>query len=312
MTAPCSSRRSFLAVGAAAGAAAILPASARSSSSVPVGRGSYRVPIRRALKYSMVRAEGVETVAARMALAQEAGFEGIEFDNTPLEEAEVEEILQAKEALGFEVPGLVCGAIGRKCGSLDEAERAEGVAEFAEALRHAAALGGDTVLMYPGFVDAERPYDRVYETLQTSIRELIPEAEHAGVRIACENVSNNIFISPIETRDFIDSFDSPWVGWYFDIGNIVRYGWPEQWIRILGPRILKLDIKNYDRELMMTEGVRKGATNELELGSVDWTAVMDALVEIDYQGVWASAEVRGGDLERLTEVNRAMHAVLSH
>jgi len=301
-----SSRRSFLAAGASLGAAALLPGA------VSAERPRYRVPLKRALKYSMVRAEGVETVSARMALAQEAGFEGIEFDNTPLDEATVEEILQAKEDLGFEVPGLVCGAIGRKCGSLDEAERAEGVAEFAEALRHAAELGGDTVLMYPGAVDADRPYDRVYETLQISIRELLPEAERTGVKIACENVGNNIFISPIETRDFLDSFANPWVGWYFDIGNIVRYGWPEQWIRILGPRILKLDIKNYDRELMMNEGVRKGVTNELEQGSVDWTAVMDALVEIDYQGLWASAEVRGGDLDRLVEINRSMHAVLSH
>ncbi len=269
-----------------------------------------RLKLKKALKFSMIKADGVETITDKMALAKEAGFDGVEFDNTPLDRAQIEEIKAAKAALGLEIPGLVGGAIGRKCGSLDESERREGVAQFAQALHDSAELGGTTVLMYPGSVDADHPYDRVYETLRKSISELIPAAEKSGTRIACENVWNNIFVSPIETRDFIDSFDSPWVGWFFDIGNVVRYGWPEQWIRILGPRIFKLDIKEFDREIMAKEGLWKGFTNEIGQGSVDWPAVMEALVEIDYQGGWGSAEVRGGDLARLRQVKAAMDAVL--
>ncbi len=298
------SRRRVLLAGAASVAAGALSLDS-------IRAAAPRLAIKKALKFSMIKADGVETITAKMALAKEAGFDGVEFDNTPLEAAQVAEILKAKADLGLEIPGLVAGSSGRKCGSLDEAERREGVAEFALALRHSAELGGTTVLMYPGAVDAERPYDKVYATLQKSIRELIPVAEETGIKIACENVWNNIFVSPVETRDFIDGFDSPWVGWFFDIGNVVRYGWPEQWIRILGPRIFKLDIKEFDRDIMSKEGLWKGFTNEIGQGSVDWKAVMDALVEIDYRGGWGSAEVRGGDLARLKEVKRAMDTVLS-
>lgn len=281
-------------------------------SSLPTtAKNESRLVLKKALKFSMIQAEGVESITDKMALAKEAGFDGVEFDNTPLDRAQIDEIKKAKADLGLEIPGLVCGSIGRKCGSLDETERKEAVGQFAQALRDSAELGGTTVLMYPGTVDAGRPYEKVYATLQQSIRELLPIAEDTGVRIACENVWNNIFVSPIETRDFIDGFESPWVGWFFDIGNVVRYGWPEQWIRILGPRVLKLDIKEFDRDIMMNEGLRKGFTNELGQGSVDWKAVMDAVNEIGYTGQWGSAEVRGGDLERLKAIKSAMDAVLA-
>ncbi len=104
------------------------------------------------------------------------------------------------------------------------------------------------------------------------------------------------------------SSTSPWIGWYFDVGNVVNYGWPEQWIRILGERILKLDIKEYSREKRDAEGLWKGFQVELLEGDCNWPAVMQALDEIGYRG-WGSAEVAGGGRERLVEIAARMDRI---
>jgi len=95
------------------------------------------------------------------------------------------------------------------------------------------------------------------------------------------------------------------IGWYMDIGNIVRYGWPEHWIRTLGPRILKVDIKDYSRKKATDEGIWKGFNAELGEGDVNWATVNKALAEIGYSG-WGSAEVNGGDRVRLKEISDRM------
>ena len=160
-------------------------------------------------------------------------------------------------------------------------------------------------------VNEKYPYDVVYERLQESVAKLIPASVETGVKIAFENVWNNIFVSPLEARDFVDSFNSDQVGWYFDVGNVVRFGWPEHWIRILNKRILKLDIKEYSRKLQNEKGLWKGFNAKLGEGSVDWAEVMKALREVDYRGEWGSAEVPGGDLERLKDISRRMDQVFA-
>ena len=160
-------------------------------------------------------------------------------------------------------------------------------------------------------MNEDYPYDVVYERLQESVAQLIPVSVETGVKIAFENVWNNIFVSPLEARDFVDSFQSDQVGWYFDVGNVVRFGWPEQWVRILGKRILKLDIKEYSRDLQNNEGLWKGFNAKLGEGSVNWAKVMKALREIDYRGEWGSAEVAGGDLDRLKDVSHRMDLVFA-
>ena len=192
--------------------------------------------------------KGAKSIGQKFALAKAAGFDGIEFDG-PIPSGDLPQIKDASAATGLLVPGLVAGAAGRMMGVDDESERKQGIERFSQALHDAQALGGNTVLLYPGVVNEKYRYDLVYERLQKAIAELIPVSRETGVKIACENVWNNIFLSPLEARDFVDSFNSPQVGWYFDVGNVVRFGWPEQWIRILGPRILKLDIKEYSRKL---------------------------------------------------------------
>jgi len=267
-----------------------------------------RPRIRKSLKHGMIK--GTKSIAQKFSLAKQAGFDGIEFDG-PIPTGHHDQIREASAATGLIVPGLVAGAAGRMMGLDDESERKRGIDRFTQALHDAKALGGNTVLLYPGIVNEKYQYDVVYERLQKAIAQLIPVSRETGVKIACENVWNNIFVSPMEARDFVDSFNSPQVGWYFDVGNVVRFGWPEHWIRILRHRIFKLDIKEYSRKLQNNEGLWKGFTAKLGEGSVDWSEVMKALREIDYRGGWGSAEVAGGDLDRLKDISRRMDRVFA-
>jgi L-ribulose-5-phosphate 3-epimerase len=196
-------------------------------------------------------------------------------------------------------------------GSSDEAVRKEGVELFKESLRQSKALGGTTVLMYPGIVDEKNRYHEVYENLLRSTREVLPVAEETGIKIALENVWNNLFISPLDAVHFVDTIGSPYCGWFFDIGNIARYGWPEHWVRALGKRIFKLDIKDYSTTKHMAAGPRAGFDCEIGDGEIDFAAVMKALDEVGYSGGWISAEVKGGDLARLTDIRQRIDRVLS-
>ncbi|MCA9311525.1 MAG: sugar phosphate isomerase/epimerase, partial [Phycisphaerales bacterium] len=128
--------------------------------------------------------------------------------------------------------------------------------------------------------------------------------------IAFENVWNNFLLSPLEAARYIDEFESANIGWYFDVGNIINYGWPEQWIRILGHRIGKLDIKEFSRSKRNDEGLWKGFSVNLLEGDCGWDRVMAALRDINYRG-WATAEVGGGDEARLRDIAERMDRILA-
>jgi hexulose-6-phosphate isomerase len=177
------------------------------------------------------------------------------------------------------------------------------------ALNDCRDYGGNTVLLVAGKVDAGTSYDEAWERTMAEIQKLLPYAEESGVKIAIENVWNNFLLSPLEAARYIDAFDHEMIGWYFDVGNVVRYGWPEHWIRILGKRILKLDIKEYSRVKQREEGVWKGFDAELGDGDCNWPVVMQALMDIEYKGGWGSAEVRGGDRHRLQEISERMDKI---
>ena len=198
---------------------------------------SGKLRIRKSLKHGMIKV--AKSIAEKFALAKQAGFDGIEFDG-PIKSGDLPQIKDASAETDLPVPGLVAGAAGRMMALDDESERKRGIERFSQALHDAKALGGNTVLLYPGIVNEKHQYDVVYERLQKAIAQLIPISRETGVKIACENVWNNIFVSPLEARDFVDSFNSSQVGWYFDVGNVVRFGWPEHWIRILPPSHLQV------------------------------------------------------------------------
>ena len=102
-------------------------------------------------------------------------------------------------------------------------------------------------------------------------------------------------LSPLEAARYIDQFQTPYVGAYFDIGNILAYGWPEQWIKILGKRMAKIHIKEYSRKIADTQGKSAGFEVKLREGDVNWSAVMKALDDTGYQGGWTNIEMPGGD-----------------
>jgi len=249
------------------------------------------------------------SVMDKFKLVKDLGFHGIELD-WPNELTE-KEILEARDKTGVRLPGTVNSVHWKQqLSNPDPAVRQSCVDETVTALEKTKLYGGDTVLLVPGVVNKDVRYDEAWERSTLEIKKILPTAEKTGVKIAIENVWNNFLISPMEAAQYIDQFDSDMIGWYFDVGNIVRYGWPDQWIRILGDRIIKVDIKDYSRKKQTEEGIWEGFKVLIGDGDADWTNVNKALAEIGYSG-WGSAEVRGGDRERLLEISERMDMVYS-
>ena len=169
--------------------------------------------------------------------------------------------------------------------SADPDLRAKGMAVARKQLEAAKAFGADTILLVLGLVTEKDPYDVVWERGLASVRELAEDAARLEVHIGVENVGNNFLLSPLEMRDFIDAVGSPWVGVYYDVGNTVglRQGWPQQWIRILGKRILKVHVKDHRSAgpgvLASIVGVPLLAGD-----TINWPEVIKALREVGYDG----------------------------
>jgi L-ribulose-5-phosphate 3-epimerase len=293
-------RREFLAASAATIAAAAL-------SNTPAVAADEKLKLRKAVKLSMVG--GKEPLLAKFKMLKEIGFEGIDIDSPQ----DRDEVLKARDDSGLIVHGVVDYVHWRQpLTDADPDVRAKGVETLKQCLHDAKAYGGTTVLLVPAVVSKSVTYAQAYERSQAEIKKCLPTAQGLGIKILFENVWNNFLLSPLEYARYIDEFDSPMVGAYFDVGNIVRYGWPEHWIETLGKRIGKLDIKEYDRKIANDEGVVKGFKAELgdAADGCDWPAVLAALKEINYSG-WATAEVSGGDKARLTEVSQRMDKIFT-
>jgi hexulose-6-phosphate isomerase len=232
-----------------------------------------------------------KTIMERFQSAKLAGFDGIEVDS----HLDRIEVLKARDATGLTIPS-VCDSQHWKLllSSPDPKVREDGVAALKVALEDAKAYGADTVLLVPGRVTDTISYDECWNRSSEEIKKAVSFAENLKVKIAVENVWNNFLLSPLEAARYVDQFASPWIGWYFDIGNILAYGWPEQWIRILGKRIAKIHIKEYSQKVASTQGKSAGFNVKLREGDINWSAVMKSLDEIGYQG-WANIEMGGGD-----------------
>lgn len=177
-----------------------------------------------------------------------------------------------------------------------------------DALHKCKLYGGTTVLLVPAVVNDQVSYGDAWSRSVEEIKKILPEAHKTGIKIAIENVWNNFLLSPLEAAQYVDQFESDHIGWYMDIGNVVRYGWPEHWIKALGNRILKVDIKEYSRKKQQEEGIWKGFDVEIGEGDCGWNKVNEALAEVGYSG-WGSAEVSGGDRDRLKEISERMDRI---
>lgn len=263
--------------------------------------------IKKALKLGMV--EGDMSLMDKFKLMREVGFDGVEVEYAP--DLKIDELLAARDASGVCIEGLVCGMLWQKqLSSNDPAVRKDGIENAAKSLRLARQLDANSVLLIPGVVNKDTSYADAYKRSQAALRELIPVAKEQNVVMALENVWNNFLVSPVEAARFLDEIDSPFVRWHFDVGNIVFVGWPDQWIRILGKRIFKVDIKEYSRAKRDQEGLWKGFDVNLLDGDCDWPDVMKAFKEIGYTG-WGAAEVPGGGRERLKDIADRMDKIFA-
>jgi L-ribulose-5-phosphate 3-epimerase len=263
--------------------------------------------IKKSLKYGMIKEE--LSLLDKFKLIKDLGYDGVELDspNTLNEK----EILDARDKTGIVLPGVVNSVHWKSpLSDPDPATRSLCVESMKTALRDCKKYGGTTVLLVPAVVNEKVSYAEAYTRSQIEIKKILPIAEETGIKIAIENVWNNFLLSPLEAARYIDEFNHPMIGWYFDVGNIIRYGWPEHWITTLGNRILKVDIKDYSRKKASDEGIWKGFDAELGEGDANWNAVNKALATVGYQG-WGSAEVAGGDRIRLKEVSERMNKCYS-
>lgn len=261
--------------------------------------------VKKSLKWGMVKED--LSVLDKFKLLKDIGFDGVELDSP--NELPMKEILEARDKTGLELPGTVNSAHWKSpLSDPDPAKRKFCSDAMAQALRDTKKYGGTTVLLVPGVVGASTTYQEAWDRSIEEVKKLIPVAEETGIKIAFENVWNNFILSPIEAARYVDEFNHPLVGWYFDVGNILRYGWPAHWIEVLGKRIFKIDIKEYSLKKMNEEGLWKGFNVELLEGDCNWPAVNEALTKAGYSG-WASAEVGGGDRKRLTTIKEKMDAI---
>ena len=298
------SRRSF--VKALAGSAALAAAGGLALSADAAESEARKRPIHKAIMFGTVGVQG--SVMDKFRAVREAGFEGVE----PNSHMNQDEVLKARDATGLHIPSVCCATHWEQTLSdPDPAVREKGRKGLEQALRDGHRYGASSVLLVPAVVNAKVTYEQAYERSQTEIRKALPLAEELKVRIAVENVWNHFLLSPLEAARYVDEFNSPWVGWHFDVGNVITYGWPEQWIRILNKRIAKLHIKEFSREKANKEGLWKGFEVDLLKGDDNWPAVMKALDDVGYNG-WAMAEQGGGDSpEGLKKIAQAMDRIFA-
>ena len=290
-----------------AGAATIAPSTL--SANATQTKAAANVTLKKSLGFGMIKED--LSLTDKFKLVKDLGFDGIEF-NSPLD-LDKTEILEAKAKSGIELPSVVNKDHWKKPLSDPDPEvRKQCIQSVAQSLQDVKDLGGDTVLVVPGVVNEKVSYEQAYNTALNSVRDLIPYAEKTGMQIALENVWNNFLLSPVEAKRFVDDINHPLVGWYFDIGNILRYGWPEHWIKTLNSRIMKLHIKEYSRELMNTKGLWEGFKVNLLEGDNNWPVVMKAVSEINHRGRWLTAEVSGGDRARLKDISERMDKIIGY
>lgn len=258
------------------------------------------------LKWSMIEAPEL-SIAETFAMLAELGYDGVEIDAPT--DMPLEELRGASATSGVALPGVINARHwSHPLSSPDAETRAAGVQGMIAALETARTIGAETVLLVPGAVGPEVSYATAWDRAITGLEQLLPHAERTGVRIAIENVWNNFLLSPLEAAAFLDRFDHPLLGWYLDVGNLLRNGYPTDWIEVLGARITRVDLKEFSRAKIEAEGPWKGFDVELGKGDCDWAAVNAALRGVGYSG-WASVEVPGGGRARLAEIRERVEAL---
>jgi L-ribulose-5-phosphate 3-epimerase len=288
-------RRDFLksSLGAAAAAALASPAGA-APQAAPKGK------MLKGVVWGMLPEKS--SIADRFKMAADAGFEIVEGYTTP-EQKVAEEIKKAADAAKIRITSVMNQAHWDfPLSSSDPAAIQKSIEGMKASIRNAKLWGADAVLLVPGVVTPQVRYQEAWDRSQKYIREqLIPFAAENKIVIAVEEVWNKFLVSPIEFASYVDSFKSPWVKAYFDVGNVLLYGYPQDWIRTLGKRIVKVHLKDFKA----SKGFSPFTGNFVNLGEGDvaWPEVRKALAEVGYSGT-VTAELDSGDLKYLTDVRK--------
>jgi len=287
------SRRSFLQLSAAAGLGTVAvglgvsPRAGAAETKYP--------PLLKGLQFSHLP-QSLST-AEKFTLLKDMGFDGVEI--APMDDLDAARRLgEAARAAAVSVHSVIYGGWGAPMSHPDPTVITKGQKEIENALRVAKAAGADTVLLVPAVVNDTVRYGEAWERSQTNIRALIPLAEELQVVIAVENVWNKFLLSPLEFARYVDEFESPWIRAYFDVGNVVIFGYPEDWIRTLANRIRRIHIKDFKRDGYQWSKLPYE-------GDVNWPEVRKALHEVGYNG-WGTEEFPGGDEAYLRELSRRM------
>lgn len=292
------SRRHFLKTAAAIGAASALPALLHADHH---SAGTLKGRLYKTLKIGMIKIPDA-SLTEKFIAAKTAGFRGVEMNVPGMDVAETR---AASAASGLPVDGSVCSTHWKIRHTSPEASvRAQALADLQQAIRDTHAVGGHSVLLVVGHGD-DGPVAEIWPRSIENIRQAIPLASELGVSIVIENVWNHFLYDhdgdSNQSADafvrYVDEFNSPWVGMQFDIGNHWKYGAMGDWIRQLGKRVIKLDVKGFSRE--------QGKFTQIGEGDLDFADVRKALLEIDYHG-WVAAEVKGGDLNELKTISKQM------
>jgi hexulose-6-phosphate isomerase len=293
-------RRSFLAV---SGSSALMAAAAPTAFAAAATGGR---KLRKGIMWGTVGVKG--SVLEKMQAVKAAGFEGVE----PMGGMDQDEMVRALKETGMQAGSVCCHTHWAKpLSDPNPAVRAAGVEGLLQSLRDAHRYNAPSVLLVPAVVNEKVAYADAWTRSIAEIKKALPLAKKLGVRISIENVWNNFLLSPLEAARYVDEFKSPYVRWHFDIGNIIHYGWPEQWIRALGPRIQTLHIKEYSRAKSDKQGKWAGFDAEFLTGDNRWPEVMKALDDIHFSG-WAIAEQGGaGSPEGLVKLSREMDRIFA-
>ena len=288
-------RRSFLASAAATAVSGFAISSC--AQNAPKQRN-----IKKAIMYSTIKSPE-KTVLGKFKAAKDAGYEGVEANGGMNQQ----EVIDAYGQTGLKAASVCCHTHWKlTLTDPDEKVREEGLQGVLQTLRDAKAYGATSILVVPGTCSETVAYDQAWERSIAQIKKAAPLAKELGVAISIENVWNNFILSPLEAVRFLEEIGEPSsvVGWHFDIGNVLRYGWPEQWIKVLGKRINRIHVKEYSTKKMKEEGLWKGFDVDIMEGDNNWPAIMKALDDVGYEG-WAISEqgikLLPGGMKGLTE-----------
>lgn len=238
----------------------------------------------------------------RFKLAVDVGFEGIEAQ-TITDPKEADEIKEASMKAKIPIHSVMnMGHWEWPFSSPNPEDVKKGMERMETSLRNARLWGADNVLLVPAVVRPDTTIPQAWQRSQPHIKKLIPLAKELGVMIGIEPVWNKFLLTPYDTAKYIDEFKSPWVKAYFDVGNVVMYGYPQEWIRALNKRIVRFHLKDFDTRTRQFVALREG--------SIDWKEVRKAIGDIGYSG-WLTVELSGGDEAYLREVSKRVDKIFA-